>query len=588
MDINRREFTLKVVNNTMLLLGLGVVVSLLLEYGFYIDDRTLRLLHYFDYSVLGLFILHDFLKLAIVRDKKSFLRYNWLNFTFFVALFLLFLFYNPWWQFPLPGASLREMPVRQIAKIYILITQVYLLFATAFSTIKFGQKYAFARLNPISILMGSFIVIILIGTGLLMLPKATMSHHFSFVDALFTSTSATCVTGLIVVDTGTYFTQFGQWIILLLIQAGGLGIMTMAASFAVVLGTRMSIRERVIMRDLLSDESMAQIGRTLWQVLGLTLFIEGVGVVAIYELVPGDTISVADKLFFSVFHSISAFCNAGFSTISDSLIGFSHNSMFLGTFAVLIVLGGLGFPVLVNLLGHRFYGTEGPFGQKKLRMNMQTHIVLWVTAFLIAAGTVWIWITNYAAVGETAITGKAIMESLFQSITARTAGFNTVRIGAMTVPALLGIMALMFIGASPGSTGGGIKTTTFFLSLQTIWTQLTGRPVVEYRHRAIPNKLLTRGMMLILAAGAVVFFSFTFLTIFEDQPPLRLLFEAISAFGTVGLSMGATPELSEAGRIIITITMYLGRVGPMAFVMALSRKQRKHNYEYPEESVMLG
>lgn len=588
MNVEQREFTLKLINNLMLLLGLLVVVSLILEYGFYLEEETLRRLHYFDYTILGLFVLHDLIKLAIVRNKNTFLRYNWLNFIFFIALFAFFLFYNPWWQFPLLGQSLREMPVRQIAKLYILMTQVYLLFATIFSTIKFGQKFAFARLNPFSILLGSFILIILIGTGLLMLPRATIGHYISFVDALFTSTSATCVTGLIVVDTGTYFTHFGQWVILLLIQAGGLGIMTMAAFFAVILGTRMSIRERVIMRDLLSDESMAKIGQTLWQVLGLTLFIEGVGVVTIYELLPRGVIPPGDKLFFSIFHSVSAFCNAGFSTISDSLVGLSDHYMLVSTFAALIVLGGLGFPVLVNLLGHRFYGTRGPFGQKKLRVNLQTHIVLGVTAFLIVGGALWIWITNYVLQGVTQVSGKIIMASFFQSITARTAGFNSIPIGLMSIPALLGIIALMFIGASPGSTGGGVKTTTFFLAVEWIWVQFTGRPALEYRHRTIPTRLLTRGMMLIITAGAVVFTSFVMLTIFEDLPPLQLLFETVSAFGTVGLSMGATPQLSPVGRIIITITMYLGRVGPMAFIMALSRRQKKHNYEYPEESVMLG
>jgi len=588
MDVEQRELYLRVINNVMLFLGLMVIVSLLLEVGFYVAPDTLKTLHYFDYAVLIGFILHDFLKLALVRNKRTFLQYNWLNFTFFVFLFIFFLLYNPWWQFPLLSDSLREMPVREIAKIYILITQVYLLFATIFSTIKFGQKYAFARLKPLQILLGSFILIILIGAGLLMLPKATTGHHISFVDALFTSTSATCVTGLIVVDTGTFFTRFGQSVILLLIQLGGLGIMTMAAFFAVILGTRMSIRERVIMRDLLSDESMAKIGQTLWQVLGLTMFIEGVGVVAIYELLPQGSVPASDKLFFSIFHAISAFCNAGFSTLSTSLIGFSDHIMLVSTFGLLIILGGVGFPVLVNLVGHRFYGTTGPLGKKKLRVNTQTHIVVGVTIFLIVFGAIWIWISNYGLAGNGQFNIHTILASFFQSITARTAGFNTINIGTMTIPAIMGIIALMFIGASPGSTGGGVKTTTFFLSVQAIWTQLTGKPKTEYRHRTIPPQLLTRSMMLILAAAMLVFTSFTLLTFFEQQDPMKLFFETVSAFGTVGLSMGATPELSTTGRIIITITMYLGRVGPMAFIIALGRRQKKHNYEYPEESVMLG
>mgnify|MGYP005841907573 CR=1 FL=1 len=588
IDPDHREFTLKALNNIMLALGVGVIVSLLLEYGFFLTDKTRVWLHRYDYTVLAFFILHDFLKLGIVKNKQTFLRYNWLNFTFFTVLAFIFLVYNPWWQLPVFSEHIRNIPTRQIAKVFILLTQVYILFSTFFSALKFGQKFAFWRFHPIGILMGSFFVIILIGTGLLLLPKATVTHGISFVDALFTSTSATCVTGLIVVDTGTYFTRMGQWIILFLIQAGGLGIMTMAAFITVILGSRMSVRQRLIMRDFLADENMAKIGQTLWQVLGLTILIETVGVVTLYKLFPQGTFATGDRLFNSVFHAISAFCNAGFSTFSTSLMQFSDHLMLVSTFGGLIILGGIGFPVLVNLLGHRFFNTTGPLGKKNIRVSSQTHVVLWVSAILILAGSLWIWITNYGLQGNWTPGIQVIVDSLFQSITTRTAGFNTIDIGAMALPALLALMVLMFIGASPGSTGGGIKTTTFFLSLQALWAHLTSKQVVEYRHRTIPRRLMEQSLLLILSAQLVILISFTLLVIFENQPPMTLLFESISAFGTVGLSMGATPELSTVGRYVIIATMYLGRVGPLAFVIALDRPEQKRLYEYPEESVMIG
>ncbi|MCF7803581.1 MAG: hypothetical protein K9N46_02370 [Candidatus Marinimicrobia bacterium] len=588
MDPTKREFVLTLINNIMLVLGIGVIGSLVIEYGYYVSDSTLRILHYYDYGVLFLFIGHDLLKLAIVSDKRTFLRYNWLNFTFFAGLFLFFLVYNPWWQLPLLSQELRDVPVRKIAKIFILLTQVYILFATFFSALKFGQKFAFSRFQPITLLLGSFAVIILIGTGLLLLPKATVPSDISFVDALFTSTSATCVTGLIVVDTGTYFTRFGQWVILLLMQAGGLGIMTMAALFVAVLGSKMSIHQRFVLRDLLSDENMSKIGQTLWQVLGLTVFIEAIGIVAMYELFPTNAFPESDRLFISLFHAVSAFCNAGFSTFSNSLMGFEDSSILVGVFAGLIILGGMGFPVLSNMFGHRFFGTIGPLGKKRVRLNSQTNIVLRVSGVLIVGGALWIWLTNYGYGAGWTLNFRTIMHSLFQSITSRTAGFNTIDIGGMALPAILGIMALMFIGASPGSTGGGIKTTTFFLSLQALWGQLRGKRRVEYRYMTIPSRLLQQSLILILAAQLVIGISFILLTIFESQDVMVLFFEAVSAFGTVGLSMGATPELTDVGRVIITLTMYLGRVGPLALVIALGKSEQKQLYEYPEESVMIG
>ncbi|HKJ68320.1 MAG TPA: potassium transporter TrkG, partial [bacterium] len=579
---------IRILDSIMLLLGFGVIGSLLLEYGFYIPADTFRILHYFDYSVLFYFVAHNLVKLLLVSDKADLLRTHRLDFTFIGLLFLFLLLYNPFWQVVHFADHLERVPMRQIAKLYITITQIFILLAALFTAIKFTQRFAFADFRPITILLGSFAIMILAGTGLLMLPKATAYEQISFVDALFTATSATCVTGLIVVDTGIYFSHLGHWIIMLLIQAGGLGIMTMAAFFAIALGTQMSVTGRMVMRDLLAGESMEKIGQSLWQILGLTIFFETIGVVAFYSLFPADAIARGGRLFNSLFHAVSAFCNAGFSTYSDSLVQFADHGMLVGVFAGLIIIGGLGFPVLINLLGHRFFGTTGPFGKKQLRVRMQTHVVLWTSGVLILSGAIWIWWAHFIHTGAGPVNYQIIIHSLFQSITARTAGFNTIDIGSLALPALLGIMILMFIGASPGSTGGGIKTTTFYLSIRAMWAKLRGLPAVEHRHRTIPSHLLYRSLLLILGSQLVVMISFVLLTVVESQEPMALLFETFSAFGTVGLSMGATPELSTLGKYIIIATMFTGRVGPLAFVIALGGKQRKQLYEYPEESVMLG
>jgi len=572
----------------MLVLGLGVIGSLLLEYGFNISGPVMRLLHHYDYGVLVYFVLHHVLKYFLVKDKAAFLRSNRLDIVFVVLLILFSLLYNPLWQAVHFAEPLQQVPMRQIAKLYIVVTQIFILFASLFSGLKYGQRIALGNFRPISILLGSFAIIIGIGTGLLMLPKASTGGHTPFVDALFTATSATCVTGLIVVDTGTYFSHLGHWVIMLLIQAGGLGIMTMAAFFAVALGSRMSVTGRLVMRDLLSGDSLEKIGLSLWQILGLTLVFEAAGTIAIYNLFPAGTPFHDSRLFSSLFHAVSAFCNAGFSTFSTSLMDFQNQTLLVATFGGLIILGGLGFPVLINILGYRFFGTTGPFGHKKPRLNNQSHVVLWITGVLILGGAIWIWIAQYLLSGNHAASFLAVTNSFFQSITARTAGFNTIDVGAMAMPALVGLMILMFIGASPGSTGGGIKTTTFYLSIRAMLGKLRGTPSVEYRHRTIPDRLLYRSLLLIIGSQAVIAVSWLLLTMTESQAPMSLLFETISAFGTVGLSMGATPHLSVFGKYIIIATMYIGRVGPLAFVIALGQRTRKQIYEYPEESVMIG
>jgi len=572
----------------MLILGLGVIVSLVIEYGFYVSESTLQILHYIDYSVLFYFVGHNLLKILLVDDKKSLFQTHRLDFIFIGLLVVFLLLYNPLWQIIHFAQHLEKVPMRQIAKIYIFATQLFILVAALFTAFKFGNRFAFADFKPITILLGSFALIILIGTGLLMLPKATSQGPISFVDALFTSTSATCVTGLIVVDTGTYFSQFGHWIILVLIQVGGLGIMTMAAFFAIALGTKMSVTGRMVMRDLLAGESLEKIGQSIWQILGLTFFFEIIGVVALYNLFPEGSAGPDGPLFNALFHAVSAFCNAGFSLYSDSLIQFSHQGLLVGTIAALIVVGGVGFPVLINLLGHRFFGTTGVFGKKQLRVSIQTRIVLGVSGGIILVGAIWIIFSHFIFTQGSPLNYQVLIHSIFQSITARTAGFNTMDISSLALPALVGLMILMFIGASPGSTGGGIKTTTFYLSVRALWSRLRGKSATEYRYRTLPNQLLYQSLLLILAAQFVIAVSFILLTMSETQSPVSLLFETFSAFGTVGLSLGATPELTGFGKYVIIATMYIGRVGPLAFVIALGKRMRKQLYEYPEESVMIG
>jgi len=434
--------------------------------------------------------------------------------------------------------------------------------------------------QPQSVLVAGFGGAILVGAALLWLPFCHRGK-LSPVDALFTATSAVCVTGLVVVDTGTKFTEAGQLVILVLIQAGGLGIMTFGALFFLLARRRLSIQAQAAVQDTFFQRDLAREFRTfLRTMLAITFFLEGAGAALLFfgfraRMSPGES------FFAAVFHSVSAFCNAGFSTFSDNLEGWRGFPAVVWTTAVLIILGGLGHPVLVELKERIsvFLKRKPP---ERLHMTLNTKIVTASSAFLIAGGAVFLFLIG------TGPGGHQLDAALFQSITARTAGFNTVPIGALPLASLLVLAVLMFIGGSPGSCAGGIKTTTITVSLAWVWTRLRGRVDVGCSRRRIPDHLLIRAALLIAIsllwnlAGIIV------LACAEPQLSFRaLFFEQVSAFGTVGLSCGITSGLSVFSRLWIIATMFFGRLGPLTLVIWVLERE-KVKIRYPLGHVMIG
>ncbi|MEK4346005.1 TrkH family potassium uptake protein [Paenibacillus sp. FSL P4-0184] len=427
-----------------------------------------------------------------------------------------------------------------------------------------------------------FASIILIGALLLMLPiSSTSGNDVSFIDALFTATSATCVTGLVVLDTGTTFTIFGKTVIMVLIQVGGLGFMTMATLFAMMMKRKISLRDRLILQEAMNQGSMEGIVRLIRRVLIYSLVIEGCAAVLLSIRWAFD-MPLGKAIYFGIFHAVSMFNNAGFDIFGDfrSLTDYVYDPLVNIVVMFLIVSGGIGFIVMSDLVEFRV----------KRKLSLHSKVVLSTTAGLILIGALVIFIfefTNQRTLGNLNFGGK-ILSAFFQSVSPRTAGANTVDIAGLRQASQFFMVILMFIGASPGSTGGGVKTTTFTIMIGAVIAMLRGREdVVLFRYRLAQERIY-KALTLTLLALLLVLTVSMLLSTTEDSNFLAILFETTSAFATVGLTMGLTPELSVFGKILICLTMFAGRLGPLTLVYALGPKQGKPLYKHPEGKIIIG
>lgn len=435
----------------------------------------------------------------------------------------------------------------------------------------------------------SFAMLIAFGTlGLLVLPGIYTGGRLGFVDALFTATSAVCVTGLIVVDTATYFTPLGQAWIALLIQLGGLGILTFTTLLIVLLGRRTSLALEEAAGGHASAFAHLDEISLVKAVVASTLALESVGALALWLDWKGQMGSVG-AIWPAVFHSISAFSNAGFSIFTDSLTGFQRAPLSLLTIAALVILGGIGFVVLADLRARLLTRTSR-------RIGTHTQLALIASALLLAAGTYLFFL--FESRGQLAQLGwvDRLVNAFFMSVTPRTAGFSTVDYDAITDASLFLTIILMVIGGSPGSTAGGLKTTTFALLGLALWTRLTGKRFVNVWGRTVPDETVRRaaglavGAFAILALGVLALSAIELPTARDRTDLVRLVFEVHSAFGTVGLSMGGTSQLSVLGRLIVVGIMFIGRVGPLAVAssMVLAERRRAVKYRFPYEDVVVG
>lgn len=443
---------------------------------------------------------------------------------------------------------------------------------------------------PQTLLIGGFAGIILAGTLLLLLPWSQTKGEVGFVDALFTSTSAVCVTGLVVVDTGTAYTLLGQTVIVALIQIGGLGIMTFAALAYLMLGRRLSLASQAALHDAFFQRDLGiEFRRKFFQILLITASIELIGVFLIFLALLWRQAPALQALFSAFFHSISAFCNAGFSIYKDNLIGLRDSPVIMTTIMSLIVLGGLGHMVVSEVWYHgkNWFSRNHPSGPHPI--STHSRVVLRTTLALITIG--WLGIILLGQTPSEDTWGMKLSCALFQSITARTAGFNTVDIGVMPLASLLLITLLMFIGGSPGSCAGGVKTTALAISLAEFKAKMKGEEQVVILDRRVPKPILDRTMVLIRLSILWNLLGVLLLLYTETGRPgigfHDVLFEQISAFGTVGLSTGLTDKLTVFGRLWITATMFVGRLGPLTIAMGILPARHTH-VKYPEGRIMIG
>ncbi|MCX7973990.1 MAG: TrkH family potassium uptake protein [Candidatus Aminicenantes bacterium] len=444
----------------------------------------------------------------------------------------------------------------------------------------FRQK----RFQPASVLAISFLIAITLGTIILLFPASTVTGKIRFIDALFTATSAICVTGLTVVDTATYFTRFGQIIILILIQLGGLGIMTFSTLILLAAGRRISIQDRIMVQESFLPRAPRDFRAIIRNIFFMTVAIELAGTIFLF-LCLNRKFAWPEALFHSLFHAVSSFCNAGFSTFSDNLQGFVGDVVVNLTIISLIILGGLGFLVIQEC----FYYFVLARAAKRYRFSLHSKIVLTVSSSLIITG----WLVLYlleSSHGFNHLDGKGkILASLFQAVTPRTAGFNTVDLRNLQIASIFFLMGLMFIGASPGSTGGGIKTATLGVIIAFIRAKLRARERVYLFYRTLPDDCLTRAFTLFFLALSWIALASFFIFLAQPSALMKeVFFEVFSAFGTVGLSLGLASELTPIGKIVIIVTMYIGRIGPLTILTIFSRTRPWGQYEYVEESVMIG
>lgn len=470
---------------------------------------------------------------------------------------------------------------------YLGFTQFVLLMAHVIRKVRISGFSSRLHLRPPQVFIISFLFAISIGTLLLKLPKAT-TEPISWLDALFTATSAVCVTGLIVVDTATRFTPLGQGIICLLFQLGGLGIMTLTMSLGILFSGGLGVRERVVLGNILSEDRMGEVGKLLATITLFTFGVESVGIFGLYFFSGGSIWSFDLTLFLhSTFHAISAFCNAGFSLYSEGLYAaqFRNNYSYLSVIIILIFIGGMGFPVAKNIYDAiRTRGRKS--SQRRVLISTTSKLILYTTFFLVLAGTSTIFFLERSHSFSDISFFDQLFQSFFLSIASRTAGFNIWPTHELALTTCIVVGFLMWVGGAPMSTAGGIKTLTFAVAVMAVKAVVTGRNQIEVFGREITQNTIIKSFSIILLSIVIIFGASTALIAFEPHlNPQDLIFEVVSAFGTVGLSRGLTAELSDASKLLITILMLGGRIGFITVLSSFFTSKKDDHYKYLKEHV---
>ncbi|OHD15819.1 MAG: hypothetical protein A2Y34_03315 [Spirochaetes bacterium GWC1_27_15] len=538
--------------------------------------------YYLFYITTLLFVINVF---TIFIESKYKIKNNFLDIFFIFLLLTVIIFY----EFLKPVIKFDFKSI-----IIIIITMRN--FLSLYKSVGYEKKFDYfskkVLVHPAKTIISSYLFLILTGTTLLMLPISSADNQgIGFINSFFTITSAVCVTGLTVVDTATKFSLFGQIVILLMIQIGGLGIMIFSYFAAFIIGRKISFEEKLTISFMLNDNDMKNIYKNIKSMIIITFLIEVIGALFLLTKFSSSFGLSPKALFFSIFHSISAFCNAGFALFTDSLISYKSSLILNFTICVLIILGGLSFSVILNIFDNiKNFALNKILKKRQIftNLNLNTIIVLIVTSFLILSGILIIYGFEHDNILLKEDLKTQYLAAIFQSITLRTAGFNTIDISSLHNYTYIIMILFMFIGGASGSTAGGIKVNTVGVIFAYFKSVLNNQEKITLFKKSISKDIITRAFLIVTLSGIYVFISALVLSISEKFSMIQILFEVGSAFGTVGLSTGITPFLSNFGKVIIIMLMFIGKIGPLTILLAVSRKVENSPVEYPEANITIG
>ena len=540
-----------------------------------------------DYVVLMLVVIEIVTQYRRAAYKRVYLKRNALALAFAVLYLLLFVYNQAL------ALAHKQSLVGSLPQAIVILRNIFILLRVFSRLRRMSSFLEEIVARPAQTILLSFLTVILAGTLLLLMPFASApGRSLGFLDSFFTATSAVCVTGLIVVDTAAAFSPYGKLIILALIQIGGLGIMILSYFTIFIFRRSMSIEDKMLISYMLSEKDMTKLSRSLRNIISITFTIEGAGAVLLFlGFLPKADGAIGATLFTAVFHSVSAFCNAGFSTFTDSLEGVRTNTYLIIVFALLIIAGGISFAVITNLrqcLGNLYRRRVLKLSEKLARISMNTKIVLAVSSALLLTATLVVYgIEHDGAMAEYRLADQ-YLSSFFQAVTLRTAGFNTIPFTSLKPVAYVAMLAFMFVGGASGSTAGGIKVNTVAVMFAYLFASVRDRDSVTLYRNSISINTVLRAFLIFLFGVTIVVLGSTLLAFFETAPLEHLIFETVSAFGTVGLSAGITGNLSPPGKTVVIFLMFLGRLGPITVLAAASLRGKKIRIEYPRGEIAIG
>ena len=586
----KQKKTFAILNQVLALFGVISFVALLMMSGFYIGKTTIKVLTVVIDVQMVLFIAQEIYRLWIIDEKMKLARSRIPELLLSVVLFGYLIL--PDQLMGILNAFMPTLKTESVMVIYLSLSQLAIIAVLGRKLLKYGHAVNRLQLHSGQVLTISFACLIMFGTFLMSLPKAVPADcpRLDFIDAFFTATSAVCVTGLTAFDVATQLSFTGQMFLLVLVQIGGFGVMTITAMFAIFSSGGISFQMRVMMGDILSEGSLTNVTSLIEKIIQYTFVIEFVGAICLYISLGGNLLAIdGDLLYVAVFHSITGFCNAGFSTFSQNMMApeLVNNLGFLFTISWLIIVGGIGFTVMQNVMNlHPFRRRE-----KRLRyqLTVTSKLILIASAVLIIVPTMLIFFLQDFDFAPQIASMENLINSFFLAVSSRTAGFNNIDPATFAQPLVVVVIILMIIGAAPGSTAGGVKVTTFAVVFIAFWRMLRGEDRLVLFNREIHREYVRKALMIIFAYCVLCTFAMFLLSLIEpDKPLLDIAFEAVSALSTVGMSRNVTPTLGTGGKAILICLMFVGRVGTLSFFLAFHRPKMPINKKLPKTSVIIG